>query len=111
MPHAQGAENEFAHQLDGEDGAEDGAPRLPSPARYGAWAKVFAAEYAELDELLARHMTSWIDPYAATNPAEFFAVVTEAFFKSPQRLQRHSPALYQQLADYFRQDPAALLEA
>ena len=47
-----------------------------------------------------------IDAYGATNPAEFFAVVTEAFFERPRRLQRKHPELYEQLSRFYRQDPA-----
>ena len=34
--------HEFAHQLDQEDGAADGAPILAARSAYGAWAKVLA---------------------------------------------------------------------
>ena len=51
-----------------------------------------------------------IDRYGATNPAEFFAVVTETFFEKPRQLQAKHPALYEQLQAFYRQDPASLNE-
>ena len=51
-------------------------------------------------------MPTLIDPYGATAPAEFFAVVTELFFERPAALKRAHPELYAQLAGFYRQDPA-----
>ena len=48
-----------------------------------------------------------LQPYGATNPAEFFAVATEAFFDVPLALEQHEPDLYDVLRDYYNQDPAA----
>jgi Mlc titration factor MtfA (ptsG expression regulator) len=98
--------HEFAHQLDAEDGAMDGAPILGRRALYSAWAHTLGAEY---DELLARieaHKPSDIDAYGGTNPAEFFAVVTEEFFEQGAKLQRRHPELYEVLRDFYKQDPA-----
>jgi len=50
-----------------------------------------------------------IDPYAAESPAEFFAVGSEAFFETPERLSAAYPAVYRQFAGFFRQDPLARL--
>ena len=47
-----------------------------------------------------------LDTYGATNPAEFFAVATEAFFERPHALRARHPELYGALGQYFRQDPA-----
>ena len=99
--------HEFAHALDQEDGPADGAPRLPTPAMYGPWARVLGAEYDQLTAAIQEGHATSIDPYGATNPAEFFAVVTEAFFGRPRDLQRKHLALYDQLKDFYRQDPAA----
>jgi Mlc titration factor MtfA (ptsG expression regulator) len=99
--------HEFAHALDQEDGLADGTPALPETAMYRPWARVLGAEYEELvAEMHAGHQTS-LDPYGATNAAEFFAVVTEAFFGRPAELQREHPALYEQLRGFYRQDPAS----
>ncbi|HEX3597108.1 MAG TPA: M90 family metallopeptidase [Polyangiaceae bacterium] len=98
--------HEFAHQLDGEDGAMDGAPGLGSRNRYAAWARVFAEEYEDLSRRFRAGLPSDLDPYGSTNPAEFFAVVTEMFFEQPGRLKRRHPALYAELESFYRQDPA-----
>ena len=102
--------HEFAHQLDGVDCAMDGAPALGSRARYLAWARVLGDEYKELSERVVAGRATDIDPYAVTNPSEFFAVVTEAFFERPERLRKLHPAMYAELADFYRQDPAAVVE-
>jgi Mlc titration factor MtfA (ptsG expression regulator) len=99
--------HEFAHQLDGESGAMEGAPALPSAARYRDWARVLGHEYKELADDLHHGHRTLLDPYAATNPAEFFAVATEAFFEKPRAMRHSHPELYEQLAGFYRQDPAS----
>jgi Mlc titration factor MtfA (ptsG expression regulator) len=49
---------------------------------------------------------TFIDPYAAEHPAEFFAVMSEAFFTESAVLARDWPELYAQLAAFYKQDPA-----
>jgi hypothetical protein len=46
-------------------------------------------------------------PYAGVNPAEFFAVATEAFFCTPSELRAGEPALYEELVAFYGQDPAS----
>lgn len=99
--------HEFAHQLDTEMGGADGAPALPEHGMYAAWSAVLGREYAALIEALHRDRPTTLDPYGATSPAEFFAVVTEAFFERPARLRARHPALYAQLVGFYQQDPAA----
>ena len=99
--------HEFAHQLDGEHGRTDGAPLLPERSMYTAWARVLTAEYEKLLDDLEHHRRSCINSYAATNPAEFFAVVTETFFEQPKRLLRCHPDLYEQMKLFYRQDPVS----
>jgi Mlc titration factor MtfA (ptsG expression regulator) len=98
--------HEFAHQLDSESGANEGAPSLPRRSMYIAWARVLGAEYQHLISEMEHHHKTDLDTYGATNPAEFFAVVTEAFFEKPLQLKHHHPELYGQLALFYRQDPA-----
>ncbi len=102
--------HEFAHQLDAADGAMDGAPDLGSRARYAAWAQVLGDEYAELSARVHADRRSDIDPYGATNPAEFFAVVTEMFFERPGAMKQRHAALYAELAEFYGQDPAKVTE-
>ncbi len=99
--------HEFAHQLDQEDGAADGAPLLGKRAMHTAWARVFGEEFAHLVDDVDKHRKSDIDAYGATSPAEFFAVVTDVFFEKPEPFKRRHPELYEQLALFYRQDPAA----
>ncbi len=98
--------HEFAHQLDHEDGQTDGAPSLPSRDAYRSWAKVFSENYADFHKLLEAGKRTLIDPYGATNPAEFFAVATETFFEKPIQLKRKSPELYAELSRFYGMDPA-----
>jgi hypothetical protein len=97
--------HEFAHQLDQADGAADGAPELERRSMYGPWASTLGEEFEALHEAAERHRKTVIDKYGATNPAEFFAVITEAFFEKPRQLQQKHPELYAQLVAYYRQDP------
>jgi Mlc titration factor MtfA (ptsG expression regulator) len=102
--------HEFAHQLDMEDGAADGTPLLTDPRRYERWRAVMedAFEGLRRDAALGRY--SVLDPYGASDAAEFFAVATEAFFEKPTLLHRRHPRLYQELKAYYRQDPATWAE-
>ncbi len=98
--------HELAHQLDAEDGAMDGAPELGARSRYTSWARVLGEEYAELGARLHAGRPSDIDGYGATNPSEFFAVITEMFFEKPVQLRARHPDLYEQLKGFYKQDPA-----
>jgi MtfA peptidase len=87
--------HEFAHQLDDETPDSEGAPPTPDVQR---WASVMSAEF----QRLRRHRRPPVlDPYGAESPAEFFAVVTEAYFQRGAELQRHHPELYALLRDYY----------
>jgi Mlc titration factor MtfA (ptsG expression regulator) len=101
--------HEFAHALDHEDGSSDGAPPLSRRANYAPWARVFGAEYEKLIDADEHRKKTIIDKYGATNPAEFFAVVTETFFEKPLQMRAKHPELYEQLKQYYRQDPAERL--
>lgn len=98
--------HEFAHQLDFEDSMADGAPALASRSDGRAWAKVMRTEFSLLRASDDTGIPSLLDPYGATNPAEFFAVATEAFFERPRALRRLHPRLYEEMQRFFRQDPA-----
>src|SRR3954447_4519390 len=98
--------HEFAHQLDFEDARVDGAPALATRAEYLAWARVMQREYETLRKANETGAPSVLDTYGATNPAEFFAVATEAFFEQPRALKAKQPELYEEFARFFNQDPA-----
>jgi len=97
--------HEFAHQLDQETGFANGAPRLPSRERYDRWSQVLGAEFDALRQRAEGEAPPLIPVYGAMSPAEFFAVVTEVFFEQPLRLAAEHPALYAELAGFYRLDP------
>lgn len=97
--------HEFAHQLDQADGVGDGAPQLASSSRYRSWARVLGKEYEALQKRSKKGRRSVIRDYGATNPAEFFATATEAFFEKPHSLQKKHPELYAELREYYKLDP------
>jgi MtfA peptidase len=98
--------HEFAHKLDMLDGAVDGVPPLRDHEEYARWNSVFKTEYATLQELSASGHEGLLDPYGSTNEAEFFAVVTEAFFDSALELQARHPELYAVVSAFYRQNTA-----
>jgi MtfA peptidase len=101
--------HEFAHQLDQEDGVADGAPLLPRRSSYAPWAKILGAELEALKDDAREDRRTVIDKYGAKNPSEFFAVITEAFFEKPRALATRHPALYDELVEFYEQDPLARL--
>lgn len=98
--------HEFAHQLDHETGATNGAPVLQTRGAYKSWAQVFSKEFEDLQRQASQQQQSLMDHYGATNPAEFFAVATETFFECPLQMHRNHEELYRELVDFYRVDPA-----
>lgn len=94
--------HEFAHQLDQDHGPANGVPRLGSRRRLREWQRVMADELAALQARVAAGLPGLLDPYGATDPAEFWAVASEAFFEQGARLAAERPALYHQLSLYYR---------
>ena len=102
--------HEFAHALDSLDGGFNGTPPLTGREEYARWAKVCEREFLDLRARSAKGERTFLDPYGATNEAEFFAVATEYFFDRPTEMDRHHAELYNVLRDFYRQDPARLDE-
>jgi hypothetical protein len=117
--------HEFAHKLDLADGLADGCPPMPAAHR-SVWLQTlhaaydrFVADVEAAEHAIPRHVDPEspaadrffeglaLDPYAATDEAEFFAVATEVFFVDPVRLAHAFGRLYAELATYFGQDPRA----
>ena len=102
--------HEFAHKLDMLNGDANGFPPLHRGMDAAAWARDFSTAYADLCARVDAGKHTSIDPYATTDPAEFFAVLTEVFFETPQILHQEYPAIYRQLQLFYRQHPLARLE-
>lgn len=82
--------HEFVHLLDMADGDVDGVPELLlSSAYFSPWIKAIHKEMKRIEK-----GKSDIDPYALTNDAEFFAVLSEYFFEKPEKMKRRYPELY-----------------
>jgi hypothetical protein len=92
--------------LDFENLVADGTPELQTRGAYVAWARVMSAELRALRHADDVGLPTVLDTYGATNPAEFFAVATEAFFERPLALQGRHPELFQELREFYRQDPS-----
>jgi len=99
--------HEFAHVLDMAAGGADGIPPQPDAAAREHWISVFDPAYEAFCDWVDAGGYTVVDPYGAEAPEEFFAVAVEAFFVNARAFQRENPALYELLAGYFRQDPAA----
>ena len=97
--------HEFVHQLDQETGAANGAPGLPSAQAYARWSQVLGAEFAQLQQDVAAGSNPLLDAYGASDPAEFFAVASEAFYLQPQALARAHPDLFGELRRFYCVDP------
>ena len=97
--------HEFAHKLDMLDGAADGTPPLHPDMVLNTWIDSFTDTFKQLRKQIEHHQRTEIDPYAAENPAEFFAVVSEEFFAAPEQLHQYHAGVYQQLRLFYRQDP------
>ncbi|HEX9396805.1 MAG TPA: M90 family metallopeptidase [Burkholderiales bacterium] len=98
--------HEFAHKLDMLNGAADGMPPLHTGMDRRAWQAAFDAAYRGFCDAVDREQDTWLDPYAAEDPSEFFAVLSEKFFTDAGETQRHYPDVYDQLRLFYRQDPA-----
>lgn len=125
--------HEFAHKLDLYHGDADGIPWLGQHAPLltpRAWKRVldicfddFCARLEQVeadipadvdpesDEAAPWYQRLPLDPYAATDEAEFFAVSSEAFFVNPAPLAGAWPDWYALLSQYYRQDPLLRLNA
>ncbi len=97
--------HEFAHKLDMLDGSVDGTPPLRDREEYQDYIHTCQEEFQRLQAELSRGQRSFLDEYASTNAAEFFAVATEQFFEQPRRMQQQAPNLYRVLKEYYQQDP------
>jgi Mlc titration factor MtfA (ptsG expression regulator) len=103
--------HEFAHKLDALNGSANGMPPLHATMVREHWTQAFSEAFDGLQQALQHHHSAAIDAYAATSPAEFFAVSSEYVFAAPGVLRRDFPEVYRQLALFYRQDPVSRLTA
>lgn len=115
--------HEFVHKLDLADGVADGCPPMPAALR-ARWTEGLERAYdafvdavedveasippdvdPESEEADAWYAELPLDPYAATDESEFFAVASEAFFVDAEGLDASFPELFSLFVEYFRQDP------
>ena len=97
--------HEFAHVLDLEDQFLDGTPNLNSADLFDRWEQTINQEYQALVNSAHQGRATLIDPYGATNIAEFFAVSTECFFERPKLMAHRHPEWYALLREFYQQDP------
>jgi Mlc titration factor MtfA (ptsG expression regulator) len=97
--------HEFAHKLDMQNGVANGYPPLHADMVRDEWVEAFSDAFAHFQRHCHGRALHGIDCYAATSPAEFFAVLSEVFFERPELISRHYPRVYQQLCLYYRQGP------
>jgi len=98
--------HELAHLFDFDQAAVEGAPSLMDPGSVDAWMELVRREMR-----LVRRDQSMLRPYAATNPAEFFAVSVENFFERPRAMAIRHSELFQALVAFFNLDPTPREEA
>jgi Mlc titration factor MtfA (ptsG expression regulator) len=114
MQEQQSARNvvihEIAHKLDMLNGSANGFPPLHYGMDITQWTDSLSTAYQALVRQVELQQRVCINPYAATNPAEFFAVISEYFFCAPETLYTHFADVYQQLQLYYRQDPLLRLK-
>ncbi|PWY54988.1 hypothetical protein DGG96_14400 [Legionella qingyii] len=97
--------HEFAHKLDMQNGRANGFPPLHKGMSAKHWSEAFNNGYDDLISRIQKNDPIPIDPYAATSPAEFFAVFSELFFENPQVIRQYYPDIYDLLTQFYRQDP------
>jgi MtfA peptidase len=94
--------HEFAHLVEQEE-VDGGLPPEVPPEVVRQWVGYVARELAH-----PSNQRAGISDYAYTNEHEFFAVLSEYFFGSPEVLRAKAPALYDLLRKLFHQDPATM---
>ncbi len=93
--------HEFVHKLDMLNGSANGFPPMQPDMDPTRWTKIMTRDFEDFQQ----HRKSGLDRYGATNPAEFFAVLSEVFFETPQKLIDAYPDIYEIMVKFFRQEP------
>jgi len=103
--------HEIAHKLDMLNGSANGFPPLHNDMDIAQWTSSLETAYQALVKRIEHHHHAWLNEYAATSPAEFFAVMSEYFFCAPELLQAHFAEVYVQFTRYYRQNPLQRMSA
>ncbi len=103
--------HEIAHKLDLLNGSVNGYPPLHRGMSSRDWNLAFTAAFDDLNRRVDLGEETAIDPYAAEEPGEFFAVLSEYFFERPDLVFGEYPQVYRQLAAFYRQNPLERMEA
>ena len=98
--------HEFAHKIHMDGGGDESYPDARKGMHAAKWRKALEDAYQRFCDEVDSGEATFIDPYASEHPAEFFAVMSEAFFTESAVLARDWPELYAQLALFYKQDPA-----
>lgn len=93
--------HEFVHKLDMLNGRANGFPPLQPDMNPEHWTTIMSRDFEDFQN----HRKSGLDRYGATNPAEFFAVLSEVFFETPQKLFDAYPDIYDIMVKFFQQTP------
>ncbi len=102
--------HEFAHKLDMLNGRANGMPPLHPRMEIDQWTHALSVAFETLQQQVAHQHSTRINAYAATTPAEYFAVVSEYFFTAPDVLGKYCPDVYLQLTQFYRQNPVSRRE-
>lgn len=97
--------HEFAHKLDMLNGEVDGVPALHSGLQREEWESTLLTAYDDFCRRVDSGEETLLDPYAAEHPSEFFAVLSEAFFETPDIVAKDYPEFYGLLTRFYRQTP------
>jgi len=95
--------HEFAHKLDMLNGAANGMPPLHKNMDRAKWTQSFSDAYNDFRHKVTNNSATEIDVYAATDPAEFFAVLSELYFEDAKNLNKLYPQVYEQMQLFYRQ--------
>jgi Mlc titration factor MtfA (ptsG expression regulator) len=98
--------HEFAHYLDAEGRGLAPAAEGMAPQTLDRWAAALGEEFELMLDALERGEHTFLDPYAAEDEAEFFAVATEEYLERPEELQGEHPRLYRLMQQFYGLDPA-----
>ncbi|MBP2167204.1 Mlc titration factor MtfA (ptsG expression regulator) [Erwinia toletana] len=105
--------HEVAHKLDARgSGHANGIPPI-ALRDVSAWELDIRLAMENIQEEidLVGENAATIDAYAASDPAECFAVLSEYFFSAPELLHERFPSLYLRFSRFYGQDPLKRVES